>query len=119
MLYFIGNQRHAEQAKHLLPTLVGEELFTISSILDRSYGEERNFLRTGGYSIIVDDSRDLPSLVTIVNFRYHPIEWVKKLDDYVVSLYLLGDDFSIVLFLPFDITPTEILKELEKEENMK
>lgn len=116
MIYFIGNKKHVNQVAHLLPQAVVNELLTSTLALDRAYGEHRNFLESGGYSIIVDDVNDFLSLSSIVPIRHHPAEWATKIEDYVISFYLFNNDFSIALFTPYDITPDIILEELEIEE---
>ena len=45
----------------------------------------------------------------------HFPEWVEKVDRYAAALYLLNDDFSVVLFVPLAIAPKAILNELEEE----
>jgi hypothetical protein len=48
-----------------------------------------------------------------VDFTTHPCEWVDRIGDYIAAMYLLNDDYSIVLFIPVAITPEIILNELE------
>ncbi len=113
MIYLIGNEQHANQIRHLLPKEVTHELLSTTSALDRAYGEHRNFMEVGGYSVVVDDAHDFPSLSSMVNIYHHPIEWAKQIEDYVVSLYLFNNDFSVVLFTPYAITPKAILNDLD------
>lgn len=83
-------------------------------ILDESYGADRNYLQDGGYAVIVETADDLPYMREILDLDKHPCEWAKHLDGvYVSALYLLNDDFAVVVYLPLELAPTALQKELE------
>lgn len=116
MLYRIGTKQELPTVASRLPESVYTELLRSTAILDAEYGESRNYLQIGGYSVIVETCDDLAQLKAIVDYDIHPYEWVTKIgkDSGNLSvLYLLNDDYSIVVYLPAAIAPNAILNELE------
>ena len=86
-------------------------------MLDAEYGEGRNYYVVGGYSIIAETREDVLQFKEIIDYDAHPCEWATKLGKdtgYVSALYLLNDDFVIVVYLPQAIAPEAILKDLEE-----
>ena len=117
MLYRVGTKRELPIVANRLPKAVYEELCRGTAILDAEYGKERDYLQSGGYSVIAETREDLPQLKAIINHDAHPCEWVTRIDSkdgsYLSILYLLNDDYSIVVYLPAAIAPNTILSELE------
>ena len=114
MLYRIGT------VKEMLPLYdkfhedVIAQLYHCTKVLDDIYGAERDYLQSGGYSLIAETTDDLSGIREIIDFGTHPCEWADRLDgDYLSALYLLNDDFSVVVFMPIAIAPPTLLSELE------
>ena len=71
-------------------------------------------MESGGYSLIAETLEDVNQIRAIIDFEQHLPEWVDRLDgDYLSALYLLNDDYSIVVFMPTAIAPETLLHELE------
>ena len=115
MVYTIGTTREIPSLPCILPQSVRKELLRCTAVLDREYGEDRNYHQTGGYSVIVETREDVSGIMPTLNFDTHFPEWVEKVDRYAAALYLLNDDFSVVLFVPLEIAPKTILNELEED----
>ena len=114
MLYRIGTVREMRNLRNKFPLEVLGQLFVCTVILDDAYGEDRNYLQSGGYSLIAETADDLSGIRAIIDLDEHPCEWVDCLDgDYLSALYLLNDDFSVVVFMPIAIAPPTLLNELE------
>ena len=113
MLYRIGTACEISTIPLALPQSVRKELFRTTSILDAEYGSKRNYLETGGYSLIVETKEDISKVREIIDYTLHPPEWVERFDSFIVALYLSNDDFGIMLFIPMAIAPKAILDELE------
>ena len=114
MIYTIGTAREIPSLPCMLPRSVQRELLRCTMALDREYGEDRDYHQTGGYSVIVETDEDVSSIKPMLNIDAHFPEWVDKVDRYAAALYLLNDDFSVVLFVPLAIAPKTILNELEE-----
>lgn len=115
MLYKFGTTDEVYTCTATFPTEVLTELIVGCSVLDSEYGEDRDYLNVGGYSIVIETLDDLPAVKSILDYESHPCEWATRLgrSGYLSALYIMNDDFSIVLFMPIAIAPAVILNELE------
>jgi len=114
MLYTIGTEKELPLVEEKLPHAVFLELFRSTILLDYAYNPNRNYMESGGYSLIAETEEDVAEIGKRINFETHPCEWVDLVEDYTVSLFLMNDDFSIVLFIPLAITPEILRQEMEK-----
>ena len=86
-------------------------------VLDAEYGENRDYFQEGGYSLIVETTDDLTEVKAIVDYERHPAEWVVRESrgcGYLCCLFVMNNDFSIMLYLPEAIAPNAILRDLEE-----
>ena len=114
MLYRIGTVKEMRPLYDKFHEDVIAQLFHCTKVLDDIYGAERDYLQSGGYSLIAETTDDLSGIREIIDFDTHPCEWADHLDgDYLSALYLLNDDFSVVVFMPITIAPPTLLSELE------
>jgi len=116
MLYTIGTEKEVSMVEDKLPREVFMELFRSTILLDYAYNPNRNYMESGGYSLIAETEEDVVEIGRRINFETHPCEWVDLVEGYSISLYLLNDDFSIVLFIPLEITPEILKQELEEQQ---
>lgn len=116
MLYTIGTKTEIPALQGRIPERVIREVLRGVSILDAEYGEERNYFVDGGYSLIANTIEDVDQSLTRIG-KTRLCEWVTKLGDsgWASALYLLNDDFSVVLYAPTSVMPTHLLQELEEE----
>ena len=114
MVYTIGTTREIPSLPCTLPQNVKKELLRCTAVLDREYGEDRDYHQTGGYSLIVETVEDISSIRPTLDLEAHFPEWADRYGNYAAALYLLNDDFSVVLFIPLAIAPKSILNELEE-----
>lgn len=112
MLYRIGTLEEIAKVSLLFPVEVTEKLTECITILDDAYGDNRDYLHIGGYALLAQTREDFSAIQDIITYPY---EWIIPLHDYLCILYLLGDDFSVVLFLPAAIAPDNIKKHLQGE----
>ena len=115
MLYRIGTLAEMKSLRHAFPPMVLGQLYLCTSVLDEAYGESRNYLESGGFSLLLETKVDLAAARAILNFERYPCEWADRLGDYLSALYLLNDDYSVVVFMPLAIAPETLLQELEDE----
>lgn len=113
MLYRIGTVHEIPRVESRLPACVRKELLHSTSVLDEAYGADRNYLQSGGYSLIAETEEDREAIRSVIRFESHSCEWADRHGDWVAALYLMNDDFSIVVFMPVAIAPVEIKNELE------
>ena len=115
MLYTIGTTAEVPTLPSDLPEKLRTEIFQGLVILDYEYGTDRNYLESGGYSIIAETKEDI-SKFTAINLETRQPEWATWIGTtgYISSLYILNDDFSIMAYMPATIMPDIIRKELEE-----
>ena len=114
MLYRIGTVKEIDAIRNKFPEAVIEQLHYCTKTLDDDYGADRDYLQSGGYSLLAENEQDLVNIKPIIDFDNHPCEWADCLDGgYLSALYLMNDDYSIVVFMPIAIAPPTILSDLE------
>ncbi len=115
MLFKYGTVKEVYESASRFPDAVFTELLTSAVVLDSEYGMERDYSQIGGYSIVIEDADDLEALKSILNYDSYVCEWATSVgrSGFISALYILNDDFSLMLFMPKDIAPEAIIKELE------
>lgn len=114
MLYRIGTVKEIDDIRNKFPEAVIEQLHYCTKTLDDDYGADRDYLQSGGYSMLAESKEDLADIQPIIDFETHPCEWADRLDgEFLSALYLMNDDYSIVVFMPIAIAPSTLLSDLE------
>lgn len=116
MLWRIGKADDALALDGVVPDDVHNDILYGAEILDSEYGKERNYLVDGGYALIANTSEDVAMALKIVG-QSRLCEWVVKLgtSGWTSTLYLLGDDYAIVLYAPESALPTTLLNQIEED----
>lgn len=111
----IGTAKECATLYGYLPQRVIDEVLRGLVVLDAEYGSERNYYESGGYSLIVDTMEDLCRARERFDDRSHFCEWATKLGDsgYCSALYLLSNEFSIMLYIPITLASNDILENME------
>ena len=114
MLYRIGTGIELRPLHGRFPKAVMKHLTHCIEVLDGSYGVDRDYLVSGGYSLIAEDREDVAAVYAVVDLEHDLYEWVERLDGgYLSILYLLNDDFAVVVFVPEEYVPAAILESVE------
>lgn len=116
MLYQVNQKCTIPSLCSALPECVIQELLRHTSILDREYGANRNCLESGGYALVAETAEDIVTVKAIIDYENHPCEWAEVIgenNEYISALYLLNDDYSILVLMPTAIAPDSLQKELE------
>ena len=114
MLYTYGTTAEVYATGHRFPEPVFTELLTGCVVLDSDYGEDRDYYSSGGYSLIIESADDLPAMKELLDYDSFPCEWATRIGttDFISALYILDNDFCVMLFMPESIAPQSILTEL-------
>lgn len=89
------------------------------TILDEEYGTDRDPITDiGGYVVILENPEDIQELEQLHNMDLTKNPFPEFVDfiftehgpRYTASLFLLSSDYGIIIILPYDMTPKEILK---------
>ena len=115
MLYRIGLVSEIHTLPSSIPKQVRNEITQGLVVLDCEYGSDRDYLESGGCSILIENAEDLELLKAIVDYDRHPCEWATRIGKtgYSSALFIMNDDYSILVYMPVDICPDAILSELE------
>ena len=115
MYYCLGTTKECADLHGKLPKIVYGELLRGLAMIDSWYGAKRNYLEIGGYSIVADTEEDLCKARERFDDRLHLCEWATKLGNsgYVSALYLLNNEFSVMLYTKEDLVNEDILENLE------
>ena len=87
MLYTIGTEREPVQVEDKLPSNVFKVLRKNTVILDYAYALDRNYLESGGYSLIAETHEDAEEMRKAVNFTIRPCGWADRVGDFVVARF--------------------------------
>lgn len=98
-----------------MPEKLVTEIFQGLVILDCEYGVDRNYLEIGGYSILLEEKEDISQFAPIDLETRQP-EWATFIGTtgYISALYIMNNDFSVMVYMPATVAPTIIRKELEE-----
>ena len=115
MLYTIGTAKALALLPPHLPNELLTEVLTGLVVLDAEYGDDRDYRESGGYSLIAENWDDLPRLNEIINTNIHAPEWATHIGKtgFVSALYIMNNDFSLMIYLPLEIAAVPIKLELE------
>lgn len=115
MLYQLGTANEVALLPSHLPEELLTEVLTGLVVLDAEYSPDRDYKESGGYSLIAETRDDLPHLNEIINTNIHDPEWATHIGStgFVSALYIMNDDFSIMVYLPYEIAAVPIKLELE------
>ena len=111
----LGTTKECEALYGCLPQRVIGELLRGLAILEAEYGTQRDYLSSGGYSLIADTSEDLAKAREVFDDRLHKCEWATKLgaSGFCSALYLLSNEFSVMLYIPINLANDDILENME------
>ena len=114
MLYKYGTTLEVLRTAHRFPDEVFTQLLESTSLLDAEYGADRDYTLLGGYSLVAEELNDLSALREIVNIDLHPCEWATRLgtSGFVSALYVVNNDYTLMICLPERIAPPSITDEL-------
>ena len=103
------------QAYLNLPVPVQQEISTILTIYDDSYGFYRDPVKDlGGYVIGIEGREDFDTVNTLtgVDLNHEICEFALSIDEFTCCLILLSSDYSLYFIIPVAITPENILKQV-------
>lgn len=104
------------------PEEVQIAVLEVLKILDENYGADRNpKADCGGYVILTESEDDFGEIEAEMNVKvsvdtipeYVDIIRCENRKVYTSSQFLLGSDYGIVLVMPYDITPKNLLNYAE------
>lgn len=118
MIYKIGTISQAKQLRNTTFDEVFDKAADYVYALDLAYGENRDYNITGGYVLYAETEADIADVKAVVDISSALFEWIDVIDDnYIAILYLLGDDFSVVVIIPQSCMTETMKIYIDKENN--
>lgn len=116
MLWRIGTAADALALDGIVPDDVHNDIVRGLAVLDDEYGAERNYLVDGGYALIANTGEDVCQALKVVG-ESRLCEWVIRLgtSGWTSTLFLLGDDFAVVLYALESALPDTLLNQMEED----
>ncbi len=96
----------AKAMKNVLPAAVIDKLDEAASILDTSYGAERNSKDMGGYILLFQTASEFATILPILSQEYHFDTDLYEYDDPIEGtcwnsrLYLISSDDALMMVYP-------------------
>ena len=113
LIHYLGRESEIATLSKHFPKAVIKKLHHILGVLDECYGKHRNYFSSGGYCLIIGTAEDLHTIDDVVSLGGILYEWVEQIGDHLCALTLKGDDFSIVLFMPINISPKALIQQMK------
>ena len=115
MLWRIGTVSDALALDGIVPDDVHNDIVRGLAILDDEYGSQRNYLSDGGYALIAENNEDVRQAIRLIG-ESRLCEWVIRLgtSGWTSTLFLLGDDFAVVLYALESALPDTLLNQMEE-----
>ena len=95
-----------------------EWIYHFTQILESEYGAERDIDSVGGYVLYVTQGSSAKEIKDIFDYTECLIELSDIVDGVCYAMYLLGDDFGVVIVASIDAMPVGILKEIIKQKEL-
>ena len=114
MLQKIGTVAQVKKIKEQLHPDLYQAVVHDLHLLNSAYGTDRDYFSLGGYSIVINSESDLKELKSIVDFETHFPEEVLLFSscNYLAALFVINDDFSIIVWVPVSLAPKNFLDEV-------
>ena len=113
MVYKIGNLADLESLPLIDDTAL-ELLCHHASVLSHEYGENRNVdTEDGGYILLAPSGTNAEELKPFFDVSVHTPEHVDRYGNLCEAVYLLNNDYAVVIIMSVADAPIEILNEID------
>ena len=107
MIFKFGTRKAFQHHREEMPEEVFRHLRHSIDLLDENYGADRDIDHDdGGFVLLFTHTEDFAQVrsSTGIDFACHSPEWVDHIstesEDYAAALYLISNDFGIILAAP-------------------
>ena len=113
MVYKIGNV--SDLASIAISDSKAYELLSqYARLLSYEYGEDRNVdLSDGGFVLYATPGTDCKEIKTYFDYSKHTVESADRFGSLVVAMYVLHNEFVVMIVMSEEDAPTEIIKEID------
>ena len=113
MVYKIGNIADLESLPLVDDTAL-ELLCHHARVLSHEYGENRNVEEDdGGYILFAPSGMNAAELKAFFDISKHTVEYVNTYGNLCEAVYLLNNDYAVVIIMSIADAPIEILNKID------
>ena len=112
MVFKLGNVENMKMLPQLEPSL-RDYIKYLLLVLDTEYGIDRDIdSNDGGYVVFVTENTPEKDVIDVFDYKNHSVEYVEIGETYSTAVYLLNNEYTVMLIMPTNELPDE-LKEFE------
>ena len=112
MVFKLGNVENMKMLPQLEPSL-RDYIKYLLLVLDNEYGIDRDIDKNdGGYVVLVTENTAKEEVIEVFDYKNHSVEYVEIGETYSTAVYLLNNEYTVMLIMPTNELPDE-LKEFE------
>lgn len=116
-MYVVGTMSEVQKIKGVFPDALLDAVCKDCEILDSEYGDDRNYYLSGGFAVIIENSKDFEKLKNLIDFDVDMYEFFNVIDScyYLSVVYVINDDFAISVFITLKLAPKSIIESINAE----
>ena len=119
MVYKIGNLSDLATIP-ITSSKTFELVYHYARVLTCEYGEDRNVdADDGGYVLYVPPGTSKEEIKACFDYTKHMVESVEQFGSLCAAMYILNNEYAVVIVMSMADVPQEIKKEMEEKENEK
>jgi hypothetical protein len=115
VIYKLGNIADVESLT-LTDEVVRKNLLEFTSVLTYEYGADRDIDHDdGGYVLYVTPGSNADEILTYFDYKKNTVEWVNCFGSICCAMYLLNNEYAVVIVMSIADAPSQIVKAMEEE----
>ena len=112
MVYKLGKVEDMNKLP-IIESTIHEYIKYLLLVLDSEYGIDRDIdSNDGGYVVFVTENTSDDEIIEVFDYTKHTVEYVEVGEAYSTAVYLLNNEYTVMLIMPTNELPDE-LKEFE------
>ena len=108
MVFKLGTVEDMKILPQLEPSL-RDYIKYLLLVLDTEYGIDRDIdSNDGGYVVFVTGNTSDDEITEVFDFKNHSVEYVEIGETYSTAVYLLNNEYTVMLIMPTEELPEEL-----------
>ena len=108
MVYKLGTIDDMKILPHLEPSL-RDYIKYLLLVLGTEYSTDRDIDKNdGGYVVLVTENTGKDEIIEVFDYTKHTVEYVEVGEAYSTSVYLLNNEYTVMLIMPTEELPEEL-----------
>ena len=108
MVYKLGTAEDMKMLPQLEPSL-RDYIKYLLLVLDSEYGIDRDIDNNdGGYVVFVTEDTPKSEIIKVFDYTRHTVEYVEVGEAYSTAVYLLNNEYTVMLIMPTEELPEEL-----------